>query len=158
MLICPYYFYQGAMWRRSVLHDHLWTMECNLSHTLGSISWSLWFIYTYSRSESIFPAGTWRLAEYRNHIVNALYLRQVMIKAYYTIFIFSNTSCWGTALVTCAQNEAKAEFLLLVQFQKNCHLFIIFKLVKYFDWFYANTVHKCFYWRTEKLISHPAVK
>lgn len=42
MLICPYYFYRGPVWWRTVLHDHLRTMECNLWHTLGSISWSLW--------------------------------------------------------------------------------------------------------------------
>ena len=110
MLIYPYYFYRGAMWRCGVLHDHLWTMECNLSHTLGSISWSLWFIYTYSRSESIFPAGAWRLAEKRNHTTDAVYLGQddkTILHHIHRIiwFIF----CWGTALVSCAR---KAEFLL----------------------------------------------
>lgn len=62
MLIWLYYLYQGVMYRHSVLHDHHWTMECNLSYTLGSISWCLWFIYTYSKSESIFPTGSWRLS------------------------------------------------------------------------------------------------
>lgn len=44
MLICPYYFFQGVTCQRSVLHDHFWTMQCDLSDTLGSFKWSLSFL------------------------------------------------------------------------------------------------------------------